>query len=92
MAVVCFVDGAGLVHADIEKVFVPHRVSDVISDFVRNPCVVKISFNRFNIFRLCVIAGAELYFAAFCVVELRAVAHGVHSYCDAVENVAAGIF
>ena len=24
--------------------------------------------------------------------ELRAVAHGVHAYCDAVEDVAAGIF
>ena len=92
MAVVGLVDGAGLVHADIEQIFVPHRAADVVSDLVRNPCVVKISFNLLHFLRLCVIAGAKLYFAALRVVELRAVAHGVHAYCDAVEDVAAGIF
>ena len=92
MAVVCLIDGAGLVHADIEQVFVPHRAADVISHLVRDSRCVKISFYRPYFFRLCVIAGAELYFAGFCVVELRAVAHGVHTDCDAVENVAVGIF
>ena len=71
VSIIRLVNSARLVDSNIEQELIPHSAADVISHFIRDPCISKISLERLYFLHLGSVAGAELELAALGVGEPR---------------------